>query len=173
MKNFYDILNIVKERRRLFIDNNEQKIFDKLNKELKHIKQKYEGSNIFEIYTYGDFSNMVCVVIPTFEDVCLKEPLIEHKYQINKNVIGYIIDFRYLYQATKDGYPQAIEGLYTDYYLINPRYEHLYINLLRTNRDKIKRGILEGKPSEELKIAIIKILRTAFNDNSETVRFIK
>lgn len=155
------------------MDNNEHRIFDKLNRELKKIKQKYEGSNIFEIYTYGDFSIVVCIIIPTFENVCLKEPLIEHKYQVDQNTIGYIIDFRYLYQATKDGYPQAIEGLYTDYYLINPRYEHLYINLLRTNRDKIKQGILESQPSEELKIAIIKILRTAFNDNSAAVKFIK
>jgi biotin operon repressor len=155
------------------MDNNEQRIFNKLNRELKHIKQKYDGAHIFGIYTYGDFSKIICVVIPTFESVCLRDPLIEHKYQIDKNTIGYVVDFRYLYRATKEGYPQIIEGLYTDYYLINPRYEHLYINLLKNHREKFKQGILEEAPPEELKIAIVKILRTVFNDNSAAVRFIK
>lgn len=155
------------------MDNSEQRIFDKLNRELKRIKQKYEESNIFGIYTYGDFSKIVCVVIPTFESVYLRDPLIEYKYQIDENTTGYVVDFRYLYRATKDGYPQIIEGLYTNYYLINPRYEHLYINLLRSHREKFKRGILEDAPPEELRVAIVKILRTVFNDNSAAVRFIK
>lgn len=153
--------------------NNEHRIFNKLNKELKHIKQKYDEANIFGIYTYGDFSKIVCVIIPTFEDVCLRAPAIEETYQINEDTTGYVVDFRYLYRATQDGFPQIIEGLYTNYYIMNPRYEHMYLNLLRKYRDKFKHGIEIGIPPRELSQGIVTILRTAFNDNSVVVRFIK
>ena len=155
------------------MDSNGQHIFDKLNRELKHIKQKYDETHIFSIYTYGDFSEIVCLVLPTFEEVCLRAPAIEEIYQIDDMTTGYIIDFRYIYHATRDGYPQIIEGLYTDYYIINPRYEHMYINLLRKYRDKFKHGVEIGVPPPELSKGIITIMRTVFNDNSAAVRFIK
>lgn len=153
--------------------NNNEQIFNKLNRELNRIKQKYESSHIFGIYTYGDLSKIICLVLPTFEDVCLRAPAIEEVYSIDENTLGYVIDFRYLYYANKDGHPEIIEGLYTDYYIINPRYEHMYLNLLRTNRDKFKKGIETGISPPELKIGIIKVMRTVFNDNSAVVRFIK
>lgn len=153
--------------------DNSQYIFDKLNREFKHIKQKYDEPHIFGIYTYGDFSKIVCLVIPTFEDVCLRAPTIEEVYQIDDTTTGYIVDFRYAYHATQDGYPQIIEGLYTDYYIMNPRYEHLYMNLLRAYRDKFKRGAETGIASPELAKGIVTIMRTVFNDNSAAVRFIK
>lgn len=155
------------------MDSNEQRIFNKLNKELKHIKQKYDEPSIFGIYTYGDCSKIVCLVMPTFEDVCLRAPAIEEVYQIDETTTGYIVDFRYLYHATQDGYPQIIEGLYTDYYIVNPRYDHMYLNLLRKYRDKFKHGAETGIPSPELSQGIVTIMRTVFNDNSAAVRFIK
>ena len=40
---------------------------------------------------------------------------------------------------------------------INPQYEYIYHKILIANRENIKNGIKEGNPSEQLKIALMKI----------------
>lgn len=150
----------------------DEKNFNKLNETLIKVEERYSGENIFGIYTYGDFSEVVCVMVPTFEEVCLNKELIHEAFPYQGYNID-IIDVRYIYHATRDGFPQIIESLYTDYYIINPRYEHMYQKLFRANREKFKIGIKTGFPPEELKIAIMKIMRTVFNDNSAAVKFIK
>lgn len=153
----------------------EEKIFFKLNLTINTIKKIYSEESIFGIYTYGDYQNIICIIIPTFERVCLNEGLINDVYKIDllKNNQIKTIDIRYVYHATRDGYPEVIESLYTDYYIINPRYEHIYHKLFRNNRNKFLEGIKCGSPPEELKIAIMTIVRTAFCDNSKVFNFLK
>lgn len=152
--------------------SNEQ-IFFKLNLAVNFIKKLYPEENIFGVYTYGDNTNIVCIMVPTFEDVCLNEKLINNYYEISKSCKVKLIDVRYIYHATRDGYPEIIESLYTEHYIINPRYEHMYYKLFRANREKFKEGIENDVPAEELKIAILAIMRTVFNNNSKVVKFIK
>lgn len=151
----------------------DEQIFFKLNLAVNFIKKLYPEENIFGVYTYGDNTNIVCVMVPTFEDVCLNEKLINNYYEISKSCKVKLIDVRYIYHATRDGYPEIIESLYTEHYIINPRYEHMYYKLFRANREKFKEGIEKDTPAEELKIAILAIMRTVFNNNSKVVKFIK
>lgn len=130
--------------------------------------KKYGDENVFCIFVYGVEQKIEAVVIPTFADVCLCNPLIEDKIDDID-----IIDIRFAYHATRDGRPEMIEGLYTDYIIVAPRYEHLFYNLFYGRRETIREGIECGVPAEELKVALMKTLRTAWNDTSNAVRFIK
>lgn len=148
-----------------------RKQFHYLNEILKDLKINYENDNIFGLFFSND-TEVCAVIIPTFESVCLKEDLIN----LNKNICGYnvkIVDIRYIYQGTKDGFPELINGLYTDLYIVNPKYEHMFNKLFKSNREIISAGITNNNPAEELKIAIVKIMRTAFNENSKVIKFIK
>lgn len=152
--------------------NGEDKIFICLKDCLTYVKKYYDEENIFGIFTYGDFSNVVCVVVPTFEEVCLNGDLVAERCPYRNKVLD-IIDIRYTYHATREGFPQLIESLYTEYYLINPKYDHMFHKLFKDNRDIIKKGITINAPPKELKIGIIKIMRTVFNENSTVIRFLK
>lgn len=153
----------------------DDRIFFKLNLAVNFTKKLYPEESLFGVYTYGDNTNIVCVIIPTFEDVCLNEKLINECHLVNssKQTKIKLIDIRYVYQATKEGHPEIIESLYTDHYIINPRYDHIYHKLFRANREKFSEGIRKGIPAEELKAAILTIMRTVFNDDSKVVNFIK
>ncbi len=152
------------------------KIFFKLNLAINFVRKKYSEENIFGIFTYGDNKNIACVIIPTFEEICTKKDWISEYHNmdiVQEEIPIRLIDVRYVYQATKEGFPEIIESLYTEYYIINPRYEHIYHKLFRANREKFKEGIQCGKPAEELKIALINLMRAALNNNSKLVCFIK
>lgn len=143
-------------------------VFRELNKKLSKIIDKYGDEFVFCIFTYGVEQNVEAVVIPTFAEICLNEPLIFDEVDGVK-----IVDIRASYHGTRDGYPELIEGLYTDNIIIAPRYEHLFQNLFKSKREEIRAGIERGVPAEELKIALMKTLRTAWNDTSNAVKFIK
>ena len=92
-------------------DFKSRKQFHYLNEILKDLKINYENDNIFGLFFSND-DEVCAVIIPTFESVCLKEDLIN----LNKNICGYdvkIVDIRYIYQGTKDGFPELINSLYS------------------------------------------------------------
>lgn len=148
----------------------EEIIFSRLNEDLRSIEKLYGEENVFGCFLNNDITESI--VIPTFEEVCLNKKLINTNYIYKDRLIN-IKDIRFAYHATRDGYKELISGLYTDKYLINPKYERLYLKLLRANREIITQGANSGVPAEELKIALMKIMRAAMNDNSAAVRFIK
>lgn len=144
------------------------KYFSKLNVCLGNLKTKYNEEHIFGIFLYGKEKVAAAVVVPTFEDICLNRALINEVYKDIK-----VIDVRFLYRATQNGFPEIIESLYTDYYIVNPRYEYIYTKLFRANREKFKEGINKGIPPEELKIAVIKIMQAILDNSNGTISFIK
>lgn len=140
----------------------------KLNNAYKKISKLYGAEFIFGVYCYGEKNEVEAVIIPRFEEVCLSQPL-------TINVVEGIMikDIRCAYDATKRGHGEMINALYAEDIIIAPRYQHLYENLLIKHRDEIKEGMECGKPSEHLEVALVKILRTAWNDTSNVVKFIK
>lgn len=143
-------------------------IFSKLNNRLNKLNKKYGDEFVFGLFTHGENNDVEAIIIPQFEDVCLNKPLITDKLDDIE-----IIDIRLLYHATRDRHPEVIEALYTENYIVNSRYEHMFENLLKSKRKEIVAGIECGDPAEELKIALIKIMRTVWNDTSNAVRFVK
>lgn len=149
-----------------------EKIFKKLNTDLEIIYRTFGKDNVFGIFSYGDGYNAEAIVIPTFEDICINEKLIDTNI-ITDNGLVLIRDARLIYHATKEGYGEMISALYTEDYIVNPKYEHMYIKLFRANRNEISAGALSGEPSPLLKDAVMKIMRTVLNEDSAAVRFIK
>lgn len=147
-------------------------LFQQMNKDLNIVKEKYPDKTIFGVFLFNDLKETEIIIVPSFEAFCLAEPLISEQIKIKDHIVK-ILDIRYVYKATEQGYPEVIESLYTDYYIINPQYTHIFQNLFRCHRDEIKEGIGKKEPSERLKIAIVKFLRCVFNDKSNTVKFIK
>lgn len=145
----------------------DREIFWKLSNHLKQAQEKYGADNILGIFSLDKEKSEV-VYIPTFEQLCLNMSTIEEN--IDEKIS--VVDVRLIYKATEHGHPELIDQLYTDYYLINPKYEHLYFKILRDNRDRIRAGIT-GKPAQVLKLGIVKIMRLAMNENSNAVKFIK
>ena len=152
----------------------ESKTFNQLNNDLNYLMTIYDEEYIFGLYCYEEHPQSIAVVVPSFEDICINEELINEDIynDIDRTEIK-VIDAKYLYRATKSGFPEIIYSLYTDYYVINPRYEHIYEKYFRGNRDAFVEGIKSGRPAKELKNAVITLVRAALNDNSKAVRFIK
>lgn len=140
----------------------------KLDIAFKDVCKLYGPEAVFGVYCYGEENKIEAAIIPSFDEVCLSMPLVI-------NVVNGVVvkDIRYAYDATKRGHGEMIDALFTDHIIITPRYQHLYENLLIKYRDEIKAGMENGKPSEHLRTALVKILRTAWNDNSKVVKFIK
>lgn len=152
----------------------DRKIFNNLNSDLDFMFMMYEEQYVFGIYTFGDCSKTYSVVIPSFEDICLNENLIEETlYNDSNDREIKVMDSRLLYRGTENGFPEIIKSLYTDYYIINPRYEHIYEKLFRANREDFSEGISKKSPSKKLKYAIMQVMKAALNDNSNTICFIK
>lgn len=149
-----------------------KEIFNKLNSDMKYVKQIYGEENFFIIFSYDNDTKVEAVVIPNFEDVCLNEPLINGLLHNNNHDI-IVRDIRFAYHATRDGFNEMINAIYTDKVIVNPKYEHFYIKMFKTYRDAITAGVRSGIPAPELKMGIVKLMRCAFNDNSKTIQFIK
>lgn len=144
------------------------KKFNQLNKAMEIVARRFGDESVFIVYFLQDNTTIEAAVIPPFDNVCLCEPLVT---TILNGIV--IKDIRYAYDATHRGHPEMIDALYTDYYIVSPRYEHLFDNLLYKYRDEIRAGMVNKQPSEKLRIALVKILRTAWNDTSAAVRFCK
>lgn len=112
--------------------------------------------------------NIEVFVIPTFEDICLNRPLI-------LNVIDGVTvkDVRCIYEATRNGHMEIVEVFKTEYYVITPRYEHMVQKLFFDNKKEIMDCIKYNKKNECVELGLIKIMRTAWNDNSSVVNFLK
>lgn len=143
-----------------------------LNKHLKIVQQYCPVKNILGIFKLED-NISEAIIIPLFETICTSTEVIDKTLETADGGIIYLFDIRKAYQATKLGHPELINILYTDYKIINPLYSHLFEKLAMRNRDNISAGISSEIPASELKTAIVKICRTAWNDSSNVVKFIK
>lgn len=136
-----------------------------------HLRKKFGEDYVFGVYAYFNKDDEIQyegIVIPSFESICLNDPFI---LTIVDSVM--VKDIRFIYNGRRLGHDELINGLYTDYRIISPKYEHIFNNLLLRHRDEIKKGMETGVPAEELKIAVMKILRFAWSDTSAAVRFCK
>jgi len=149
-----------------------KQIFNKLNEHLKIVQKEYNIENIFGIFVTevgDDEIESTAVIIPTFDNICTSV------HSISTHLGGYITiyDIREIYEATKHGHPEIINSLYTEYLIVNPKYEHIFQKLYINNRDRISAGIAAGVPADELRVALMKVCRHCWNESSNAVRFIK
>lgn len=154
----------------------ENQILHLLNEHLKIVKKDFSSENIFGIFATEIREKNIeseVIIIPRFEDVCTSLESISKIWLLDNNGVINARDIRLTYDATKQGHTQTLNILYTDNVIINPTYEHLFNKLAKYNRDKIAAGARSGIPAAELKVAITKICRMAWNEQSKAIKFIK
>lgn len=109
----------------------------------KKYKQKYGKNNILGIfliggYNYGITKNAevpryIVVYVPTFDELCIKRPI-----DIEEDNVR-IIDIRKVYRVALNKDLNILEILFTDYYLVNPKYEELFNKYFYNNREELGR----------------------------------
>lgn len=149
-----------------------KEIFKRLNDDYEYAKTIYNPNDLLGIFAYSNDTQTRIIKIPSFEEVCTNDNITDTIIR-NKDHIIYINDLRLACKFTDKGHPNIIEALYTNSYIINPKYEHLYNKILRINRDKIVEDSKMNIPANELKIGLMTITSAAMNENSMTVKFIK
>lgn len=79
-----------------------------------------------------------CIVLPSFEDICLNRKAVSHTHVLENNEHLDIKDIRVYMQMFKKQNINFVEILFSDYVVMNPKYEDMF-NILIENREKIAR----------------------------------
>ena len=120
-----------------------EEIMNLVNKNYDLITKFYGNQRILGIFVYGDANygtlasiddiKMAAYYLPTFEELCIKDNFLDIEFGEIR-----IIDFRSLYsKIIKKEDRISSEALYTNFYKVNPMYEHIYENHLKKYRDQI------------------------------------
>ena len=136
-------------------------IFRKLSSSAKLVKEKYKSKNIFGLFFYGR-AKIAAIVVPTFKDLCLDEEFITDSISNIK-----IFDIRYLFSKGKEK-DELLEALYSEYYYINPKYEHLYLTYFLNLKEDFEKG-----KKQIIANSIVKLIKVVCHNNSASIKFIK
>lgn len=123
-------------------------IVDKLQERLDYLYQKgYKKEQILGIFLYGSqnygFANsksdidVKAIIIPTFEELCLKREWLSEECKYIDNSIILIQDIRHYKDNLLKQNINFVETLFTDYYIINPTYNDLFKKYFIEPREKI------------------------------------
>ena len=126
---------------------NKDKIMQHLQSHYDHIKQFYNEDNILGIFLYGsqnygfatDESDVdaKAIIVPDFQDLVLRYHNLESKdYEVEGEHID-VKDIRVIVQNFKKQNINFIELLFTEYCIINPKYEALFQKYFIDNRELI------------------------------------
>ena len=106
-------------------------------------KQKHGKNNILGIFLIGGYNygiakkaevpRYIVVYVPTFDELCIKRPI-----DIEEDNVR-IIDIRKVYRVALNKDLNILEILFTDYYLVNPKYEELFNEYFYNNREELGR----------------------------------
>lgn len=125
---------------------NDIEIFKRMNHFIDYFKEEYGEMRLLGMSTYGLINyglaetieeiDMEVFYIPTFEELVCGDRFVENNISYEGVSIKFT-DIRKLTHTPDIAGITAIEGLYTPYYLMNPRYEHIFDNFMREERDDI------------------------------------
>lgn len=116
---------------------NKEKVMFRLQEHYDYLKNFYNEDNILGIFLYGsqnygfatDESDVdtKAIIVPSFEEICLQKNWLskEHHYPVTDEHIE-VKDIRAFVENWKKQNINFIEILYTEYYIINPKYEALF-----------------------------------------------
>ena len=111
------------------------------------IDSGYKKENILGIFLYGSQNygfadnnsdiDSIIIFLPSFEDFCLKSIVIseELKYEGNENIN--IKDIRLIREMFMKQNINFLEILYTEYFILNPKYEFLFNKYFIDSREDI------------------------------------
>lgn len=166
---------------------NDYEIFNQLNKDYKWACNTYSESNVYGIFAFGKVNTSQgissieeltteLIIFPTFEEVCINShPPLKTLITIENNQKIMVKDIRCIYTDLAAGGNTLLqEALETNYRIINFEYEKLFDMYMLNNKEKML-GVALGETEaiNELKLSVVEILRTVFNNNSNSIKFIK
>ena len=127
---------------------NKEKVMLRLREHYDYLKNFYNEDNILGIFLYGsqnygfatDESDVdtKAIIIPSFEEICLQKNWLskEHHYPATDEHIE-AKDIRSFVDNWKKQNINFIEVLYTEYCIINPKYEALFKKYFIDHREEI------------------------------------
>lgn len=119
-----------------------------IKQQYDYIIQKYDEKQIFGIFTYGkvNYGFATCeqdirtafLYVPSFEEMCIDPINLNDVPYLNFNNIQIKkIDARILYSRAIQQDRQIMEGLFSEYAIINPRYKKIFQNNIVMNKEII------------------------------------
>lgn len=166
---------------------NDYEIFNQLNKNYNAICNMYGEANVYGIFAFGKVNTLTgiqsieeltteAIIFPNFEQVCINlTPPVKTLITIEDNHKIMVKDIRCIYADLAAGGNTLLqESLETNYRIINLAYEKLFDMYMLNNKEKML-GVAMGETDaiNELKLSVVEILRTVFNNNSTSISFIK
>ena len=94
------------------------------------------GSQNYNINTENSDVDTKAILIPTIEDLCLRQPVTRELHLENGEHCE-IKDIREMVKMFKKQNINFLEILYTDYYVINPKYNTIWRKYFIDNRERI------------------------------------
>lgn len=130
-----------------------EEIMKILKLDYNFIKSKIPEEKLLGIFVYGKVNygiaqhpsdvTTTAMYLPTFEQMCLNPHAKTEGYTYGQRMVT-VKDFR-LSHRTAFHANSDIQALYTEYYIINPKYEDIYFNDLRYYRDEIAYSNFQNK----------------------------
>ena len=125
--------------------NKKQIINKRIEEHYNHIKNDYEvvgiflqGSQNYSLdYEHSDIDTKA-IVLPSFEDFCLNSKPVSKTLVLDNNEHIDVKDIRLMFDCFKKQNINFVEILFTEYKILNPKYEKLFENIL-INNEKIAR----------------------------------
>lgn len=122
----------------------EKRIKEILEERYKEAQDKYGKNRLLGIFAYGkinygfaktiDDLKTLIIYIPTFEEMCIELTPIK---ECNEGHTNCVIDIRTIYNKTVHQDSISIETLFTDHFIMNPKYHQLCIKYFKQNREEI------------------------------------
>ena len=122
--------------------NRNNKIFTRMFEHLEVVKDEFEwvglflqGSQNYNLdYEESDIDTKL-IVLPTFENICLNDKSISTTRILENNEHIDIKDIRSMIKCFKKQNINFIEVLFTDYFILNPKYEQIWIEFILHNEE--------------------------------------
>ena len=126
---------------------NKNKILNRLQEHWQYAAQFYNEERFVGIFLYGSQNyNMATessdvdskiIMLPSFNDFCLSPQMISKELYLENGEHIHIKDIRLFREMFMKQNINFIEILYTEYFILNPKYENLFNLYFIKNRDDI------------------------------------
>ena len=148
---------------------NNKQIEDLLQDEMKFLCKIIPEKQVLGVFTHGLLNygfaeseneiETLMLYIPTFEEMCISPTTDELEYINYKNRKIRKVDFRLLYNYMINQNSTIMEALFSDNYIINPRYSKVFKKYIQMNKEGLYRCDQKAKVND-----IVTRARNAIND---------
>lgn len=126
---------------------NKNKILNRLQEHWKYASQFYDENRFLGIFLYGsqnygmdsedsDIDSKI-IILPSFNDFCLNSNMISKELRLENEEHIEIKDIRLFREMFMKQNINFLEILYTEYFILNPKYENLFNLYFINNREDI------------------------------------